>query len=107
MSRLRQNQHQYRDLHTIPTRRSSDLQHSILVDALCPQGVLPYFEMMVVIQHTEQQMPPKPHLPKLLQALRSEEHTSELQSRGHHVCRFMLDIISRHKYITETAFLRH
>src|SRR5207253_8009358 len=28
---------------------------------------------------------------KLVQALRSEEHTSELQSRGHLVCRLLLE----------------
>src|SRR5690625_6939206 len=32
----------------------------------------------------------------ILEALRSEEHTSELQSRGHLVCRLLLEKKNRH-----------
>src|SRR3989442_7662156 len=34
----------------------------------------------------------KPPMPRHAAPLRSEEHTSELQSRPHHVCRLLLEI---------------
>src|SRR5437660_9642675 len=36
--------------------------------------------------------------------LRSEEHTSELQSRGHLVCRLLLEKKKKHKYYIKTAY---
>src|SRR5437660_1580404 len=57
------------DLHSFPTRRSSDL-----VD--------------VKLGHP----PPSTRDPlRAARATRSEEHTSELQSRGHLVCRLLLE----------------
>src|SRR5207253_8700962 len=91
-------------LHSFPTRRSSDLP------------TLPYFSTQstttpISTLHILHPAYPKPilldlyrHLfifltctwqtpPSLLtsQFLRSEEHTSELQSRGHLVCRLLLE----------------
>src|SRR5207253_8894039 len=67
-----------RDLHSFPTRRSSDLQRV----RYCPrsEGVplpLPRFWCKVSERKDLAQ--------------RSEEHTSELQSRGHLVCRLLLE----------------
>src|SRR5439155_13330249 len=67
-----------RDLHSFPTRRSSDLvgtlealEHPLLRGA---DGLLANAARAA------------PHSPE-----RSEEHTSELQSRGHVVCRLQLE----------------
>src|SRR5438874_5313509 len=59
----------HRDLHSFPTRRSSDLAGRDLASAPGGNG-LPY---------------------RLRHAPRSEEHTSELQSRRELVCRLLLE----------------
>src|SRR5207253_4123663 len=43
-----------------------------------------------IIPAMERQAPPEPH--------RSEEHTSELQSRGHLVCRLLLEKKKKHTH---------
>src|SRR5207253_9181723 len=92
-----------RDLHSFPTRRSSDLarrqlrfflrilqRHFVRVDEMTERHHHP-FECRTQIRRVSlrslhglhadcHQMPP-----------RSEEHTSELQSRGHLVCRLLLE----------------
>src|SRR5690625_6382490 len=73
----------HRDLHSFPTRRSSDLLQS------CPP-VSPTTCNPVLLS------PPPPatlssHRPARKGRVRSEEHTSELQSRGHLVCRLLLE----------------
>src|SRR5205809_5605728 len=66
----------HRDLHSFPTRRSSDLQdHEILFKAV-----------LVATRATEPS----------IEAVRSEEHTSELQSRLHLVCRLLLEKKKNH-----------
>src|SRR5439155_26089659 len=78
----------HRDLHSFPTRRSSDLT-----------PILSGFTI-----HPVQRALPQPGKPKFSAGafssdsaaenfgyLRSEEHTSELQSRGHLVCRLLLE----------------
>src|SRR5437870_12937051 len=77
----------HRDLHSFPTRRSSDLSN--LADP-------PTAHMLEIPDH-------KPVLEgealqdganissRSRRAGRSEEHTSELQSRGHLVCRLLLE----------------
>src|SRR5690625_6747955 len=60
------------DLHSFPTRRSSDLARLGLPAA-------------------EQAVPRAGQLPEPVRGTRSEEHTSELQSRGHLVCRLLLE----------------
>src|SRR5207253_4603985 len=48
--------------------------------------------------HTDLQHPP--HREKCRRSTRSEEHTSELQSRGHLVCRLLLE--KKKKQLTNT-----
>src|SRR5439155_25768243 len=80
------------DLHSFPTRRSSDLDVFSLVVPIQAQFLIVGIEDQVV-GHLELAL-------VLLEALlvvfpltvfRSEEHTSELQSRGHLVCRLLLE----------------
>src|SRR5436305_8488618 len=78
----------HRDLHSFPTRRSSDLVHVEalgdlrVVAAEFGAGVPQQFALELVAQVG-------PEL--VLAAVRSEEHTSELQSRPHLVCRLLLE----------------
>src|SRR5206468_11731825 len=68
----------HRDLHSFPTRRSSDL---------APPSAIPRLEVLV-------RDPGSEHGPRLrvhIDRLRSEEHTSELQSRSDLVCRLLLE----------------
>src|SRR5439155_20408364 len=86
----------HRDLHSFPTRRSSDLR---------PRG-RSFEEVHQIGAHLEPlplrslRSGPLAHLEPALdqhgvalsqEAKRSEEHTSELQSRGHPVCRLLLE----------------
>src|SRR5438270_4386168 len=61
----------HRDLHSFPTRRSSDLPR-------------PAVGLDDVAVHPERALAE-------LRALRSEEHTSELQSQSNLVCRLLLE----------------
>src|SRR5439155_23975313 len=79
----------HRDLHSFPTRRSSDL--------VAPERVVHHFPAFHL--HLDE-VAVGQHRPKHLlggairlevQVERSEEHTSELQSRGHLVCRLLLE----------------
>src|SRR5690625_6808632 len=72
----------HRDLHPFPTRRSSDLIGTWAIDKL--------IRFCLVTRHSDPivwdfRSAAKHH------DLRSEEHTSELQSRGHLVCRLLLE----------------
>src|SRR5437870_10542952 len=66
-----------RALHSFPTRRSSDLGET------------------AVITPARKPMPSRTSISssrlRMLSYARSEEHTSELQSRGHLVCRLLLE----------------
>src|SRR5439155_21266259 len=65
-----------RDLHSFPTRRSSDLRRRL------DRGVQP----------RERRHPAREDEGRAAgHRDRSEEHTSELQSRGHLVCRLLLE----------------
>src|SRR5690625_6528996 len=64
----------HRDLHSFPTRRSSDLTRRLERTRLTSRHGLSN----------------RPE-PKHSNRHRSEEHTSELQSRGHLVCRLLLE----------------
>src|SRR5438552_13279375 len=78
------------ELHSFPTRRSSDLDVGDLaqrerlqvIDALLEELPLPVDDEIHHLQH---------RLTSLLDRLRSEEHTSELQSPDHLVCRLLLE----------------
>src|SRR5690625_6489998 len=65
---------QHRALHSFPTRRSSDL------DDVCDA------DFLLRAAATHHGVDSKRACP-----IRSEEHTSELQSRGHLVCRLLLE----------------
>src|SRR5436853_5099107 len=60
----------HRNLHSFPTRRSSDLEKSV---------------------DFRPSVPPLKVMPNSALAFRSEEHTSELQSLRHLVCRLLLE----------------
>src|SRR5690606_41737361 len=80
-----------RHLHSFPTRRSSDLEELEFL------GIRDYFEgnALCLIEWPQRGagVLPKPDLDITIspQASRSEEHTSELQSRENLVCRLLLE----------------
>src|SRR5690606_41894055 len=73
------------DLHSFPTRRSSDLGGASFVD---PE-IVATFEACP--PHTRFDQRPSPSSRSTFPATRSEEHTSELQSRENLVCRLLLE----------------
>src|SRR5438552_18092105 len=78
----------HRDLHSFPTRRSSDL----LVGRFgrsghCPTGRRPESRRLCPVRRATPAAAPAPRT----KASRSEEHTSELQSPDHLVCRLLLE----------------
>src|SRR5690606_39465877 len=92
----------YRDLHSFPTRRSSDLiSESYLagqkraVQAVNTSLVKTYWEIGQHIVEFEQDGKETAEYGK---RLRSEEHTSELQSRENLVCRLLLEKKNKQKY---------
>src|SRR5690606_41552996 len=89
-----------------PTRRSSDLHLAVLLlhgfdDMLCQRA---RYIMAVVIQPVGAGLawlPLRPeNIASLAAQLRSEEHTSELQSRENLVCRLLLAKTTRHTRTT-------
>src|SRR5207253_10832398 len=89
----------HRDLHSFPTRRSSDLGlmtgSSIRVTVNRPEtGRESHESALNSWPSTYWHLPGKAanqSVPVLDVLTRSEEHTSELQSRGHLVCRLLLE----------------
>src|SRR5690606_41595213 len=73
----------HRDLHSFPTRRSSDL---LLDRVLGSPGVVFGVLGAGILYHVIQSM-----TANAIRAGRSEEHTSELQSRENLVCRLLLE----------------
>src|SRR5690625_6936441 len=75
------------DLHSFPTRRSSDLWASVLeMDSWVDRIQHRPERVLRVVAARENGSPGPRAVPR-----RSEEHTSELQSRGHLVCRLLLE----------------
>src|SRR5207244_13506288 len=74
-----------RDLHSFPTRRSSDL------GGLCRAGELDLVRRARLTPERAFQFMPASHLRAGMDWNRSEEHTSELQSPDHLVCRLLLE----------------
>src|SRR5690625_7840780 len=72
----------HRDLHSFPTRRSSDLRSLSGSRTLSIATIRSAKAWITAISSPKR---------KSLTPLRSEEHTSELQSRGHLVCRLLLE----------------
>src|SRR5439155_4881198 len=77
-----------RDLHSFPTRRSSDLVNEHHQNAY---GLMPSPNIMAAALTKMTSRVKILVLGILVSAARSEEHTSELQSRGHLVCRLLLE----------------
>src|SRR5690606_41923484 len=85
----------HRDLHSFPTRRSSDLKLDKVVffvyrmprkPSLCPLRLRRFkldFLRLIVTDDSS--------ILKIWDGARSEEHTSELQSRENLVCRLLLE----------------
>src|SRR5438094_4077738 len=78
----------HRDLHSFPTRRSSDLQQILVVDEKAAifenrGGELPV--------ERRRQLNPRAAGGLMIGPVRSEEHTSELQSPYDLVCRLLLE----------------
>src|SRR5690606_42131567 len=99
---------QPRDLHSFPTRRSSDLDYELknifeiyLPFWFCRQNVVVEREIeldrfsKIILQTIQSGFTKHSEVCKFLgvepDAFRSEEHTSELQSRENLVCRLLLD----------------
>src|SRR5690606_39991159 len=83
----------HRDLHSFPTRRSSDLSKEFVREWLISEGFqgkegqkMPEMPDELVLQISERYIELFEH-----QLIRSEEHTSELQSRENLVCRLLLE----------------
>src|SRR5690606_40318788 len=76
----------HRDLHSFPTRRSSDL----MTRATVLQTQTASRERPLSLRATNQRYS-EPTLLEERRRLRSEEHTSELQSRENLVCRLLLE----------------
>src|SRR5690606_39630497 len=93
-----------RALRSFPTRRSSDLVVAVMVVAVMVAlqrfHVPPRWRRPVAVAVPDDDRPAGPAVPVavfplllvvLARVLRSEEHTSELQSREHLVCRPLLE----------------
>src|SRR5439155_8969588 len=96
----------HRDLHSFPTRRSSDLV------ILARERPAPLIEVLTTdharVREALANLPPPRggcDWPAAVEQAckRSEEHTSELQSRGHLVCRLLLE----KKKKIKKAIIRH
>src|SRR5690606_39478219 len=95
----------HRDLHSVPTRRSSDLARSRWRSGSHPppRAIRPpsspacrsSSSAAATARRAADRSPPStPCSPK---ARRSEEHTSELQSRENLVCRLLLEKKKKHR----------
>src|SRR5688572_31845618 len=75
------------ELHSFPTRRSSDLATFVAPRALRT----PISRVLSVTDTSMMFMMPMPPTRRLTAAIRSEEHTSELQSQSNLVCLLPLE----------------
>src|SRR5690554_7638487 len=87
------------DLHSFPTRRSSDLL------AAAPAGDRKDAAHLAAPAQRREKLLDPAHLIREVVEARSEEHTSELQSRPHLVCRLLLE--KKNKYITNLFYSTH
>src|SRR5690625_5636520 len=79
-----------RDLHSFPTRRSSDL-FGYQIEAAFEAGAEVYDFMAGAGKNSQYKASLANTQHEVVDLCRSEEHTSELQSRGHLVCRLLLE----------------
>src|SRR2546422_3294019 len=82
--------------------RSEKFREKGLAGATVLRGVAGYGASSVV--HTEKVLRLSLDLPLIIEIVRSEEHTSELQSRLHLVCRLLLE--KKKPTIRETCYHR-
>src|SRR5438552_18558336 len=82
-----------RDLHSFPTRRSSDLAYiaGVGVNSVVPARGGDVVKLYLVRQRMDEANYPTLGATLAVETLRSEEHTSELQSPDHLVCRLLLE----------------
>src|SRR5207253_10727111 len=81
-----------RDLHSFPTRRSSDLGPRAPLGQQLTYVPHAGRESLPLLRDVDQVAVLLQHRPApCAEGVRSEEHTSELQSRGHLVCRLLLE----------------
>src|SRR5437870_6503635 len=80
----------HRDLHSFPTRRSSDLFSSSSTSRTQTSSQKRSGFDLTICAESRPRACTRTWSPSGLQG-RSEEHTSELQSRGHLVCRLLLE----------------
>src|SRR5690625_6637752 len=87
------------DLHSFPTRRSSDLEKSELSASFISQverdeaspSIASLERITQALGVDLAQLFSREPAEPVVRKQRSEEHTSELQSRGHLVCRLLLE----------------
>src|SRR5690606_41670889 len=95
-------------LHSFPTRRSSDLLLGAIAEDAAARGLrlevafLGSYELVRQAQQRQLDLavgftPLPPHRGVASLSLRSEEHTSELQSRENLVCRLLLEKKNTHR----------
>src|SRR5207253_10939342 len=96
-----------RVLHSFPTRRSSDLRAFLKLDEPVASRAGAGFIREGVVEHLRSGEPGadrretfRHQEEKAAGCARSEEHTSELQSRGHLVCRLLLEKKKEQKHKT-------
>src|SRR5207302_8658717 len=95
--------HHHRDLHSFPTRRSSDLVAARPAKG-CPARPPRRHrreDRAAAKRHRTQAARRPRRDPDRFRLLRSEEHTSELQSRENLVCRLLLEKKKKKNYIHE------
>src|SRR5688572_32715107 len=88
----------HRDLHSFPTRRSSDLPTASVPPTIRPTSVIPTASRAGVSRRTASRSDTMPSTTSTTAAAadrRSEEHTSELQSQSNLVCGLLLEKTSR------------
>src|SRR5439155_19661178 len=83
----------HRDLHSFPTRRSSDLSNEVPWHGRPPDAWQAAANLQRRLAHGVQGC----GAAEPAQLRRSEEHTSELQSRGQLVCRLLLEKNNRRR----------
>src|SRR5439155_24650706 len=81
----------HRDLHSFPTRRSSDLSEMIIWGGADNRITSRGYRYSPASDTWTPMNAPGVHRGPRVRGGRSEEHTSELQSRGHLVCRLLLE----------------
>src|SRR5438477_8390530 len=94
----------HRHLHSFPTRRSSDLFERLEQRGLLAADVRAGAAMD---RELERVLASRHALPEVAALVRSEEHTSELQSHVNLVCRLLLEKKKTNRLHTRVSIMRH